>query len=103
MATETVTDKAGRKIGLRDLDPGDMLDLLEAAGTSSTNEGYMRYAMVIASLSSIDDVPVPAARTKEQMRGNAKKLGNDGFAAVAEALFGKTSPTADDSAAAAKN
>lgn len=84
----TATDARGRKIALRVLDPGDTLDLLEAAGPASGNEGYMRYAMVINSVSAIDDVPLPLPSNRSQLKANAKTLGNDGFAAAAMVLFG---------------
>ncbi len=89
VAPVTITDAAGRKIVLRVLDPADMLDLLEAAGAASTNAGWVRYASVIASVSSIGDVPVPLARRKADILTVARKLGNEGFAAVGEYLYGK--------------
>jgi hypothetical protein len=94
-AERSVTDARGRKIVLRVLDPADMLDMLEAAGTASSNVGWVRYASVISSVASIDDVPVPISSTKLQIRAVARRLGNDGFAAVGTFLFG------DDTAAPA--
>ena len=84
-----VTDAKGRKIVVNPLDPADMLDLLEAAGDASANSGYIRYAMVVCSVSMIDGLPIPRPSKKADIRALAKRLENDGFAAVASALFGK--------------
>ena len=84
---DTVTDASGRKIGVMIFGPEDMLDLMEAADDLSTNQGWLRYATVICSVSSIDDVPVPRPKNKMQIRGIAKKLGNLGFLAVAKAIY----------------
>lgn len=84
----TVTDSNGRIITLRVLDPADMLDLLEAAGPASANVGWIRYASVVASVSAIDGVPVPIASTKAHILAAARKLGNEGFAAVGKFLYG---------------
>ena len=85
---KSVTDSLGRRIVLRVLDPADMLDLLEAAGAASSNVGWVRYASVIASVSVINDVPVPFATKKSDILAIARKLGNEGFAAVGKYLFG---------------
>ena len=84
-----VADAKGRKITVSPLDPADMLDLLEAAGDASANSGYIRYAMVVCSVSMIDSLPIPRPAKKADIRALAKRLDNDGFAAVASALFGK--------------
>lgn len=86
--TITTTDAGGRVLVLRVLDPADMLDLLEAAGEASANVGFMRYAMVICSVAMIGDVPVPLPGKREEMKAVARRLGNDGFAAVSKAMFG---------------
>ena len=83
-----ITDSNGRAISFKEMDAVDMLDLLEAAGAQSTNQGWMRMAMVVASVTDIDGVPVPRARTKEQVRAIAGQLGNPGLIALNEAIFG---------------
>ena len=98
---KSVTDAGGRKITLRVLDPADMLDLLEAAGSMSSNAGWVRYASVIASVSAIGDVPVPLATQKSHILATARKLGNDGFAAVAKEMFGDGATDAPDDPGAA--
>ena len=97
-----VVDSTGRKIAVTALDPADMLDLLEAAGDASANSGYMRYAMVICSVSNIDGVPVPRPTKKNEIKALAKRLGNEGFAAVTKSLFGDDNAAKDD-ADTAKN
>lgn len=87
-APDSVVDAKGRTITLRILDPADMLDLFEAAGSASSNAGWVRYASVVASVSGIDGVPIPIPAKKEAIRTLARRLGNDGFAAVAKFLFG---------------
>jgi len=96
-----VVDSKGRKIVINPLDPADMLDLLEAAGDASANAGYMRYAMVICSVSEIDGVPVPRPSKKADIKALARRLDNDGFAAVTRSLFGAEASA--DVAETAKN
>lgn len=102
MADQVVVDAKGRKISYKELDPADILDLLEAAGQQSTNQGWMRMAMIVASVSAIDDTPVPAARTKEQVRAIARQLGNDGLVALNGAMFGEDAAP-DEAVETAKN
>lgn len=102
-----VTDSMGRRLRLRILDPGDTMDLLEAAGPSSSYPGFMQYAMAVCSVSAINDVPVPLPTDRKSLRATGKLLGNDGFAAMSRVLFGANLPdpgavTAED-AATAKN
>ena len=97
-----VTDAKGRKITIQPLDPGDMLDLMEAAGDASSNVGYVRYAMVVCSVIMIDAVPVPRATKKAEIKALGRKLGNDGFSAVANATFGDDAASSNE-AEAAKN
>ena len=98
-----VVDSTGRKIVITSLDPADMLDLLEAAGDASANSGYMRYAMVVCSVSKIDEMPIPRPTKKNEIKALAKRLGNEGFAAVAKALFGEGDSAGRDEVELAKN
>lgn len=99
----TVKDSDGRVLEISPLDPADMLDLLEAAEGASSNAGFVRYAMVVCSVSAIDNVPVPRPVNKDGMKALARRLGNDGFAAVTKAMFGEPEKRTDDVAATAKN
>ena len=88
---KTVTDASGRRYGIRVLTPGEMLDLLEAAGdTNSTNPGWMRMALAVASVASIDDVPMPPLASKRDIRAAADQIGNAGLVALQTALMGGT-------------
>lgn len=94
----TVTDTLGRVITYRIIDPGDTLDLLEAAGTASTAQGFMQYAMIVASAVSIQDVggsdvPLPRITTRDGLRAAGKQLKNEGVIALSKRLFeGDTTP-----------
>jgi hypothetical protein len=98
-----VTDSLGRTLGLKTMGPAGMLDLIEAAGDQSGNPSWVRSAMIIAAVASIDAVPIPVAVTKDQVKANARRLGNEGFAAVAKVLFGEDDAGEAGQVAAAKN
>ena len=74
-----VTDAKGRKLSVRIMDPGDMLDLMEAAGDASSNRGFMAMAMHVCSVEAIDDTPVPRPRDKDDIKRMARTLGNEGL------------------------
>lgn len=93
-----VVDGKGRKISLKVMGPADMLNLLEAAGANSSNAAWMRMAMTIASVRAIDGIPVPAAYKKKDVLDAANKLGNEGLAAAAKALFGDPAAETDGDA-----
>lgn len=104
MTTTTITDAKGRKIDVSILGPAEMLQLLEAAGDASSNAGYVRYASVIYSVSGIDGVPMPRPTQKQHILTAATKLGNEGFAVVANHLFGDDAEAAQQADVdAAKN
>ncbi len=107
---DSVTDAQGRVLKLHVMDPMDMLDLYEAAGDVAGNATWVRYAMILASVTQIDDLPIPAPKTKDQIRALGKRLGNDGLVAVAKVMFPDPPATEDGAApkdgdvvAAAKN
>lgn len=87
-----VADSLGRKIVLKTMGPADMLDLVEAAGANSGNQGWVNLAMVVCSVQSIDGVPVPRAVTKDQVKRVARLLGNEGMVACSNELFGSKLP-----------
>jgi hypothetical protein len=104
MADEkTVTDSRGRKIAYRELAPADMMDLMEAADDVSGNAGWMAFALGVASVTSIDGVPVPVAENKADVKRNANTLGNDGIVAVQNAIFGSPKKATKKAAGTAKN
>ena len=69
----------GRVLDTRELNPGEMLDLMEAAGNASDNSGYLRMAFLICSVAAIDSVPIPMPATKQQVRNLGVRIGNDGM------------------------
>ncbi|PYD59240.1 hypothetical protein [Gluconacetobacter entanii] len=84
-----ITTASGKKLELRELDPGNMLDLIEVAGTamrSASAGAWMWYAQMICSVDAIDGVPVEMPETKEQVKQLARRIGNDGIVAL-QAVF----------------
>ena len=101
--TMTATDARGRKLTLQALQPDGLLDLLEAGGAAANSEPWLRYATIVCSVTEIDGVPVPRARTREQIKQAARTIGNDGMAAAVAALFGNTAAPAGADVDAAGN
>ncbi|BCZ76063.1 hypothetical protein K6L44_06490 [Gluconacetobacter entanii] len=84
-----ITTASGKKLELKELDPGDMLDLIEVAGTamqSASAGAWMGYAQMICSVDAIDGAPVEMPETKEQVKQLARRIGNDGIIAL-QAVF----------------
>lgn len=77
----------GRRFQLREANPGDMLDLIEAAGSASGSAAWMRYALMICSVSAIDGKPVMMPSTKEGVRDLGRRIGNLGMDALAQAHY----------------
>ncbi|WP_222548392.1 hypothetical protein [Asaia lannensis] len=85
MLPEILDIGTGRRLSLRELDPGDMLDLIEAAGSAVSGpsaSAWLAYAQMICSVRAIDAVPVQMPNTKEEIRELARRIGNDGVAAL---------------------
>ncbi len=97
----------GRKFQLQEVDPAGMLDLLEAAGTAANSSAWLRYALMICSVISIDGKPVIMPITKDEVKNLARRVGNTGVEAIAavtyplEATAAKPAP--DEEAQVAKN
>ncbi len=77
----------GRRFALRETNPADMLDLIEAAGSAASSGAWMRYALMICSVSAIDGKPVLMPLTKSAVRDLAKKIGNVGMEALARVHY----------------
>ena len=73
----------GRRFTLREANPGDMLDLIEAAGSAASSSAWMRYALMICSVSAIDGRPIMMPTTKQGVRELGCKIGNVGMEALA--------------------
>jgi len=82
---ETVSLSDGRCLALKEIDPADMLDLIEAAGSAVNGPAaatWLGYAEMICSVTAIDGVPVQIPGTKEEIRELARRLGKTGVAAL---------------------
>jgi hypothetical protein len=86
-AAPDVCDASGRRLGLRRLTALDKLRLFKAAGpVLAQNQSWLGMAVLAASVVAIDDVPVPAPSTEAQVEALVARLGDEGLAAVADAL-----------------
>lgn len=108
MADETkIVEAEGRKFHVRPLDPGDTLDLLEAAGDRAGKRGWMLYASRACSVRQIDEVPVPMPTDVDSIKALARRIGNAGMAALMADLVEPASEgaaaEADPEQEAAKN
>lgn len=95
-AAPEATDAAGRRLALRRLTALDKLRLYKAAGPAlAQNAPWMGVALLAASVAAIDGIPVPAPATEAQVEALVARLGEDGLAAVAEALDAPGAEAAD--------
>ena len=87
MDQPSVTDAQGRRITLRRLTALDKLRLFKAAGPElAMNQLWLGIAMLAASVSAMDDVPVPPPTNEQQIESLVSRLGETGLEAVADAL-----------------
>lgn len=77
----------GRRFQLREANPADMLDLIEAAGSAASSAAWMRYALMICSVSAIDGKPVIMPSTKEGVRDLGRRIGNGGMDALSRVHY----------------
>ena len=95
-ATVAVADAEGRTLTLRRLTALDRLRLFKAVGpVLAQNAPYLGMAMIAASVTAIDDVPIPAPSTEQHIEGIVSRLGDAGIAAAAAALK-PDAPAAED-------
>lgn len=87
-----ITCDDGRRFELREANPGDMLDLIEAAGSAASSAAWMRYALMISSVSAIDGKPVMMPTTKEAVRELGRRIGNGGMDALSHAHYPDEEP-----------
>ena len=76
-----------RRFSLRETNPADMLDLIEVAGNAAASGAWMRYALMICSVSAIDGIPVLMPLTKGALRELGKRIGNTGMEALARVHY----------------
>ena len=94
----------GRRFTLRETNPADMLDLIEAAGSAAGSSAWLRYALMICSVSAIDGKPVLVPTTKNGVRELGKRIGNKGMDVLATVHYPETSEDVIDAPAdVAKN
>ena len=86
LAAKRIDSGDGRTFDLREINPGDMLDLIEAAGSASASDAWMRYAVMICSVEAIDGKPVMPT-TKNAIRELGRRIGNAGMEALAIAIY----------------
>ena len=85
----TVTTESGHVLGLKEIDPGEMLDLIEAAGsamTSGASGAWLSYASIVCTVRDVDGVPVPWPTKKSEVKALANKIGNEGIVAVQKVM-----------------
>ena len=103
-ATAVVTDAQGRRIALRHLSALDKLRLFKAAGPMlAQNQPWLGMAVLACSVTAIDDVPVPAPATEQQIEAIVARLGDTGIDAIAASLDAEPSPATPEAMAAAGN
>ena len=99
-AQQDVLDGQGRRLTLRQLGALDKLRLFEAAGAElSRNDRWLGMAVLACSVTAIDGVPWPMPASKQGVEAMVQRLGDEGIAAVSQAL----APEAGADAATAGN
>ena len=98
MLAQEIDSGDGRRFTLRDTTPADMLDLIEAAGTAAASSAWLRYALMICSVSAIDGKPVLMPLTKNGVRELGRRIGNRGMDALAAAHYPEPAADSMDSA-----
>ena len=92
MLPHEITTSGGRKLTLREVDPGDMLDLIEAAGSAMNGASaatWLGYAQMVCSVTAIDGVPVQMPATKLEVKDLARRIGNDGVSVLCPLFEGE--------------
>lgn len=81
------TDSLGRKIMYRRLGALDKARLFKAVGPAQSQNGpYVGMAMLAASVTYVDGVPMPFPSTDSVIEAAISRLGDEGIEAVATAL-----------------
>lgn len=83
----TVTDAKGRSITLKRPALLAQFRLVEAAGDSATNAAYMNMIRPLLFVTAIDGEFVPPPTSKMQIESLIQRVGEEGYEAVAAALF----------------
>ncbi len=84
-----VTDKKGRRIEVRSLNPIESYRLLKLTKATGL-EGFFGMATMAATVRSIDGDPVGFPAKESEIEFMLQRLGNEGITAVVEALNAET-------------
>jgi len=98
-----LTLEDGRRISVREIDPADMLDLIEAAGSAmngASASAWLSYAQMICAVTAIDGVPVQMPATKAEIKDLARRLGVTGVKALQPYFYDEAPEDAPDMAIA---
>lgn len=101
-----VTTEDDRVLGLKEIDPGEMMDLIEAAGSamaSQSSSAWLSYASIVCTVRSINGIPEPWPTTKSDVKALANRIGNSGLVAVQKAIADAEAPTEGAAVGTAKN
>jgi hypothetical protein len=86
-ATIIAQDSEGRTLELHRMTALDRLRLFKTVGAElAQNTPYLGMAMLAASVSAIDGIPIPPPATEAQLEALVHRLGDHGIAAVAATL-----------------
>ncbi|AST27998.1 hypothetical protein [Ralstonia pseudosolanacearum] len=97
----TVTDSRGRSITLKRPNLLAQFRLVEAAGDSASNAAYMNMVRPLLFVTAIDGENVPPPITKPQVEALIQRVGEEGYEAVAAALFAEMGATTQEEEIAA--
>ncbi len=87
--SEAITDRAGRRIALRDVGVAVQMRLFKVLGPElSVNPAYMHGAMVAAAVAMIDEIPVPFPQSEAAVEAVLEKLGMEVIEAVSSIISG---------------
>jgi len=92
----TVTDAKGRSITLKRPALLAQFRLVEAAGDSATNAAYMNMIRPLLFVTAIDGDFVPAPASKVQIESLIQRVGEEGYEAIAAALFAEMGSATHD-------
>ncbi len=87
----TVTDSAGRSIGIKEPDFLAQFRLIEILGRSAENQQYVNMVRPVLYVCSIDGVSVAPPHSKSEVEALITRLGPSGYNALAAALLARVS------------
>ena len=82
-----ITDKKGRKIGLREPEFSAEFDIIHAVGTSkSSDANYMKMVNPLTYVAEIDGIPVKQPRDEAEVNRLINTVGRHAFMPIIEAI-----------------